>query len=556
MTMRMLGVLKVNWSGALRLALACPLLAMLAAAPLHAQTYQDLYDFNCSTGCAPYDYGRLIQGKDGYLYGTTGYGGSNNNGTIFKVNTTGTSYVPLFNFDAANSGPYLPTAALTLSSFDGNFYGTTAGGGTFNYGTLFRFNASTKTLTILHDFTSTESSPSGPPAEASNDDLYGVTQAGATYHLMVATETYVPLPNPVSNLARGPLLPATDGYLYGATGEGGKYGYGTVFRMSTTGAINIIYGKFNDPNGIEPSGPLVQGTNGSLYGTTYDGGGTPDAGTVFNLTLPPPAPTLTTLHSFDGTDGDSPAAGLVLASDGNFYGTTAYGGANLVGTLFKITPGGAFTSLFDFTDEAGETGVSGDYPDTTIMEDTNGVLYGLTNGGGANGDGVFYSLTLPNYTSNIALCCNWFVILDQPVTILGQGLNGVISVSFGSVAATFKHGSDTYLTAEVPSAAIDAQVTVTLATGEQVESQQIVHIRPKITNLDPSSGPVGQQVAIVGGGFAGTTKVTFGGVAATEVTVLSPALVQATVPPGAETGKIKVVTPNGSATSKETFTVN
>jgi hypothetical protein len=83
-----------------------------------------------------------------------------------------------------------------------------------------------------------------------------------------------------------------------------------------------------------------------------------------------------------------------------------------------------------------------------------------------------------------------------------------------------------------------------------------VHILPKIPNLDPSSGPAGTQVGIVGGGFAGTTKVTFGGFAATNFTVVSPSLIQATVPPGASTGKVGVVTPNGSANSKETFTVN
>ncbi len=107
----------------------------------------------------------------------------------------------------------------------------------------------------------------------------------------------------------------------------------------------------------------------------------------------------------------------------------------------------------------------------------------------------------------------------------------------------------------MPSAAIDGPVSVTLATGLQVESAQGVHVLPKITSLDPSSGSVGTVVDVVGGGFAGTSTVTFGGVAATNFTVVSPALVQATVPAGAVTGKVIVTTPNGSATSKQTFTV-
>jgi hypothetical protein len=110
--------------------------------------------------------------------------------------------------------------------------------------------------------------------------------------------------------------------------------------------------------------------------------------------------------------------------------------------------------------------------------------------------------------------------------------------------------------ADVPSAAIDGLVTVTLATGQQIESQQSVHILPKITNLDPSSGPVGTQVGIVGGGFAGATEVTFDGVQATNFTVVTPALIQVTVPTGAKTGHVGVLTPNGAAHSKETFTVN
>jgi hypothetical protein len=108
----------------------------------------------------------------------------------------------------------------------------------------------------------------------------------------------------------------------------------------------------------------------------------------------------------------------------------------------------------------------------------------------------------------------------------------------------------------VPSAAVDGLITVTLATGQQLQSQQTVHILPKITNLDPSSGSVGTQVNIVGGGFAGTTKVTFGGVTTANFSVVTPALIQATVPAGAKTGKVSVFTPNGSAASKQTFTVD
>ncbi len=103
---------------------------------------------------------------------------------------------------------------------------------------------------------------------------------------------------------------------------------------------------------------------------------------------------------------------------------------------------------------------------------------------------------------------------------------------------------------------MDGLVSVILATGEQVESESTLHILPKITNLDPPSGPVGTQVGIVGGGFAGATKVTFGGVKATNFTVVTPSLIQAVVPARAKTGKVDVTTPNGKAVSPEKFTVN
>jgi hypothetical protein len=129
------------------------------------------------------------------------------------------------------------------------------------------------------------------------------------------------------------------------------------------------------------------------------------------------------------------------------------------------------------------------------------------------------------------------------------------------VSAQFRPGSETYLTATVPGKAVDGYVTVTLTnplTGQQqkLQSQQSMHILPIITNLDPSSGLVGTQVHVVGSGFLRATTVTFGGVKATSFTVLTPAMIEATVPAGAKTGKVSVTTPNGTAVSKETFTVD
>ena len=142
---KILDVVRPNWNCSLRLVLAG---AVFAAAALYAQSYQDLYDFNCTLGCTPS--GQLTQGLNGNLYGTTGSGGSNNLGTIFMVNPAGTGYTVLWNFDATTGAG---GGGLTLATFDRNFYGT-AGNSTLS--TLFRFNPVTSALTVLHQFSSTE----------------------------------------------------------------------------------------------------------------------------------------------------------------------------------------------------------------------------------------------------------------------------------------------------------------------------------------------------------------------------------------------------------------
>ena len=235
----------------MKLVLACALL-VFSAVPLRAQFYQDLYNFDCPTGCGPY--GRLTQGIDGNLYGATSSGGSNNLGTIFSVNPAGTVYQVLWNFDTTTGAP---NGGLTLESTDLNFYGTTSEGGTFGYGTLYRFDPSSQILTILHEFSSTEGYPFGPPVEGKDKNLYGVAttgvDSGAAYSLKVATATFKPLPNPLPGYPIPTLFLASDGNLYGATQTGGKNDLGTIFRMTTAGAIKIVHNFSGNPDFYAPT---------------------------------------------------------------------------------------------------------------------------------------------------------------------------------------------------------------------------------------------------------------------------------------------------------------
>ena len=544
-----LDVLRTNSTGSRRLTFACALLIAFAAAPLYAQSFQDLYDFNCTTGgCSPDDNGALVQGSDGNLYGTTTKGGSNGDGTVFKVTTSGT-YSDLVEFSSTTGES---PSALTLAS-DGNFYGTTFAGGSSGDGTLFRF-APPNSLTVLHDFLggADGKNPEVPPVEAKDGNLYGMTDSGATYRVTLPGGKFTALPNKVPGLPTGgPFYLASDGNLYGTTFGGGTSGNGTVFRMTTAGAIKTIY-NFTaiGSDGAGPLGPLTEGSDGNLYGTTGYGGGTADAGTVFKMTL---SGIETVLHVFDpAPDGARPFAGLLISSDGAFYGTTTQGGADGNGTLFEMA-GGFFTKLVDFTGTSGTAPGQAAY--TTLVQHTNGSFYGLTFYGGSAGVGNFYSFTPRNPLLTLIMEGPVWVKPGEPVEILGNNMNEVSSLTFGGVQAQFQAGSDTYLIATVPSAALDGLITATLVTGQQIESQEALRILPVITNLDPSSGPVGTQVGIVGGGFAAAKKVTFGGVKATSFTVASPTLIQAIVPAGAKTGKVAVITLNGTAASKQTFTV-
>ncbi len=172
------------------------------------------------------------------------------------------------------------------------------------------------------------------------------------------------------------LVLGRDGSFYGTTVGGGNFGLGTVFKISTNAALTTLYSFTGDHDGAGPAAGLVQGSDGSFYGTTFQGG-RDNSGTVFKIST---NGTLTTLHSFTGgTDGGDPVAAPAQGTDGFFYGTTSQGGPNNSGTVFKISADGALTTLYSFTG-----GKDGSNPVAGLAQGTDGFFYGTTSQGGAN----------------------------------------------------------------------------------------------------------------------------------------------------------------------------
>jgi uncharacterized repeat protein (TIGR03803 family) len=438
-------------------------------------TYTDLHDFNDSAG-DPENFtnsGVMPQGRDGNIYGTSQQGGSGGVGAIYQISTGGSLSVVANVTSSTGTGP---ECGLTRGS-DGNFYGIAPQGGSSNAGTVFKVTPS-GTLTVLHQFTNGTdgSGPSCPPVEASNGDYYGTTngifegnQGTSTFYKVTSTGTFTLVHT--FALSEGNRCSAvtlgTDGNFYGACLFGGANNLGTLYKITPEGVVTVLHSLVASDGQNEQGAFLVQAEDGNFYGMGFNGGAD-NYGVIFQLKT---NGTYTVLHTFTGgTDGGNPNADLVVGSDGYLYGAASVGGSTTncsagCGTLFKISTSGTFTVLYSFD------GTHGSNPQSNLTLDTNGVLYGVTESGGANGDGVFFSL-------NVSF--NPFVTLQgtagsvgSKVGILGQGFSSSSVVKFnGTQATTVTPTGTTYLTATVPAGATDGYVTVTTGSTTLTSTQK------------------------------------------------------------------------------------
>jgi uncharacterized repeat protein (TIGR03803 family) len=492
---------KFNWDMK-----ACGVILLWAtmAIALPAQTFTTLHSFNGTDGSTPN--GGMLQATNGNLYGTAETGGAYGMGTVFKINTNGT-LTTIYSFcpggGVCTDGEF-PEAGLVQGT-NGNFYGTTYDGGApgactspNGCGTVFKITPS-GTLTTLHSFCSQSGCPDGenPSAgliQGANGNFYGTMAYGGTYAqgtvfkitpggVLTTLYSFCPGGYPCTDGANpfAGLVQGTNGDFYGTTNVGGAHGYGSVFKITPSGVLTTLYSfcaQGGCTDGAQPSAGLIQATNGRFYGTTQSGGDDTNCdggcGTIFKIT---PSGVLTTLYSFcpqsGCADGENPFAGLVQGTNGTFYGTTRYGGANNNnGTIFKITPSGTLATLYNFCSQT--NCADGTNSQTALIQDTNGKFYGTTYLGGANNAGAIFRL----------------------------------SVGLGPFVAA-----------------------------------------------EPTLGAVGASVKILGTSLTGSTSVTFNGTAAT-FTVVSASEITTTVPTGATSGTVQVVTPGGTLSSNVPFTVN
>ena len=453
---------------------------------------------------------------------------------VETIDSPAQTFTTLVNLDGTNgSGP----TGVLVQGTDGNFYGTTSGGGAIGYGTVFKIAPWGK-LTTLHSFDYTD---------------------GAN-------------PNP--------LVQGTDGNFYGTTSIGGASsncpgGCGTVFKITPGGTPTTLH-SFDGTDGDEPFAALVQATDGNFYGTTY-AGGVNDDGTVFEITA---EGKLTTLYSFcrqtGCTDGEYPIAGLVQATDGNFYGTTNAGGANGSGTVFKITPRGTLTTLYGFCSQT--KCADGSNPYAGLVQATNGSFYGTTSGGGANDGGTVFEIaaggklsTLYSFCSQTD-CTDGFYPSDALVQATSRNFYGTTRYGGAADAGTlFKITAGGKLTTlhsfDGPDGDSPYDGLVQATNGNFYGTTTSggafgccgtvfslsVGLGPFV-ETEPTSGKVGAAVIILGNNLTGATSVAFNGTAAA-FKVVSSSEIKTIVPKGATTGKARVTTPSRTSTSNVNFRV-
>lgn len=514
--------------GVILCVLAAPLLSAADTVP----ALNTLYNFTGADNVA-FEFSALLQAPDGDFYGVSAYGGHNDLGYVYKVSLGTGQITHLHDFNFSDGA--IPRGPL-IQATDGSLYGTTESGGAnfsdYCYagkfyteggcGTLFRISLA-GSFTKLHDF---------------------YTEA----------DGYQASPNTG-------VIQAADGNFYGAATSPFPDVATSIFKMTPNGTLTVLYRFATDESqGYLPFAGMIQATDGHLYGTTSSGG-TPSAhcssgcGTVFRVALDG---TFHLLYSFRGApqngigDGEVPWAKLIQATDGNFYGTTKFGGnftgdcsAGGCGTVFKITPAGVETVLHAFT----ATAADGEYPQNDgLVQTADGTLYGVT-GGNPYAEGYYVPLCYIGGATSFSCGTLYKIDTAGHFTQLrsfgdGDGSYGLfphasmILASDGNLYGPAIYGGG-WGYGTVYRVLLDPATPVVAITG-----------------FSPPGGPPGTSVVVTGAGFTGASQLTFPGggvVIPTGFTIDSDSQITTVVPHAAQSGAIGVTAPRGTTFSPALF---
>jgi uncharacterized repeat protein (TIGR03803 family) len=374
-----------------------------------------LVSLNGTNGSLPF--AGVVMDCSGNLFGTTNTGGANGDGTVFEISHATGVITTLASFNGANGDN--PQAGAVLDS-SGNLFGTTHIGGANGYGTVFEVANGTNAITALASFNTANGNGSAGVAVDSSGNLFGTTANGGDNSDGMVFEiaqgsgvitTMVSFNGANGRNVVGTVVLDSSGNIFGTTSQGGTSNVGTVYEITHGSGVISSLASFNSTNGGNLHVGVVLDSSGNLFGATYRGGANND-GTVYEIAQGSGA--ITDLASLEGTNGINPG-GVALDSSGNLFGTASGGGANSDGTVFEIAQGsGVITTLASFNSTNGAS------PNGVIM-DPSGNLFGTTYGGGTYTDGTVFELPWgmmgPTITSSNAS------------TIYGQSLTFTATVS-------------------------------------------------------------------------------------------------------------------------------
>ena len=470
----------------------------------------------------------LVRGTDGNFYGTSTTGGAGGGGTVYEMTPSGTQTTLHAFGDGSVTSDGAQPKGLSFGS-DGSLFGTTVAGGSAGYGTIFNINQGT--TTILHHFgdgsvTHDGASPATSLSNGLDGNYYGLTQGGGlasegTCFSMTPSGSVTILHNfgdgslandgmnPDTPMVQDPKIPGVS--LYFTTAAGGGENLGGAYNLSPGSLRTANPFSNTGEDGYAPHGPLLFDSNDNLFGIASKGGSTVTSryppyyqagglGSIYEL-LSAGTELNAPLHSFgDGTVGNDgrnttdPNAPLIQGLDGNYYGVTPAGGSANKGCLFQVTPAGKMLVLHSFGD--GTITNDGQIPGPIFFKGTDGYFYGVTEQGGANGDGTVYQFgidVVPVFVTTLLLGPKVGVPYNATITA-----TGFPSPTFSAPPASLPPGlalSSGGVISGTPTASGSYLVTVTASNGFGTNPTKtydlLVSQAPAFTNGPPPNAAVG-----------------------------------------------------------------